>query len=64
VWVWTRHGGKDADLATRAAAMDRARPLVGCTDAAFEHVVPDLWGYLGQAHSLAATPRYLWEDLA
>jgi hypothetical protein len=44
--------------------MDRARPLVGCTDAAFEHVGPDLWGYLGQAHSLAATPRYLWEDLA
>jgi len=44
--------------------MEHARPYVKCTDRAFEDAGADLWGYLGQAHALVATPRYLWEELA
>jgi hypothetical protein len=65
VWAWERSDGRSADLSSRLLALDAARPLMACTDVAFEVAASGgLWDYLAKAHAVAASPRFLWDALS
>jgi hypothetical protein len=65
VWRWQENGGRHPNnYALRLQALESVRPLLACTDSVFELSGEDLWEYMMFAHSLCATPHFLWQHLS
>ena len=64
VWRWQENGGRHpTNYAVRLQATQTVRPYLVCTDFVFNLSGESLWDYMMFAHSLCATPDYLWDHL-